>query len=297
MPAEWCVFGYMDAHHVTPSFGYTTRTSLVRTVEIKMVGTTTRAILLRKSSISLCYPDWCACTSLQSGERRYRTQNNVLRDVTWGWDPIFSTGRSTAVFVVVLPTVSISWCWDTVPTLYRRTKEWKDQSYPASLGNCLLISVTLGLRDGRSVWGCHHMKTTFVLLCTVSSITTLVFGTRPGTWCWRSYYHHIYLQRRPTSSILCWSLNSTSFTMSASTRVNWKVGESQGRGWGEGWHISPSQTLGALLMVRSDQKGKEFDLGLRSCTSYDAPCSVCEVMARSGSGPFKTTSIGCFRRY
>ena len=50
-------------------------------------------------------------------------------------------------------------------------------------------------------------------------------------------------------------------------------------------------------MVRSDQKGKEFDLGLRSCTSYDAPCSVCEVMARSGSGPFKTTSIGCFRRY
>ena len=59
----------------------------------------------------------------------------------------------------------------------------------------------------------------------------------------------------------------------------------------------PSPTLGALLMVRSDQKGKEFDLGLRSCASYDAPCSVCEIMARSGSGLFRKTSIGDFRRY
>ena len=50
-------------------------------------------------------------------------------------------------------------------------------------------------------------------------------------------------------------------------------------------------------MMKSDQKGKEFDLGLRSCTSYDAPCSVCEMMARCGHEPFKTTSVGCYRRF
>jgi len=54
---------------------------------------------------------------------------------------------------------------------------------------------------------------------------------------------------------------------------------------------------GALLMVRSDQKGKEFDLGLRSCTSYDAPCSVCEIMADVGHGPFTKVHVGNYRRF
>ena len=49
-------------------------------------------------------------------------------------------------------------------------------------------------------------------------------------------------------------------------------------------------------MMKSDQKGKEFDLGLRSCTSYDAPCSVCEIMAECGKGPFRKTCIRGFRR-
>ena len=61
--------------------------------------------------------------------------------------------------------------------------------------------------------------------------------------------------------------------------------------------IAQGDLKGALLMVRSDQKGKEFDLGLRSCTSYDAPCSVCELMADAGYGPFNTTHVGCYRRF
>ena len=54
---------------------------------------------------------------------------------------------------------------------------------------------------------------------------------------------------------------------------------------------------GALVMLRNDQKGKEFDLGLRSCTSYDAPCSVCELMGNAGFGPFTKVSVGDYRRF
>lgn len=61
--------------------------------------------------------------------------------------------------------------------------------------------------------------------------------------------------------------------------------------------IGDGNLKGALIMVRADQKGKEFDLGLRSCTSYDAPCNVCELMAQPGYGHFTTTSIGDYRRY
>ena len=61
--------------------------------------------------------------------------------------------------------------------------------------------------------------------------------------------------------------------------------------------IAGGKLKGALLMTRADQKGKEFDLGLRSCTSYDGPCSVCEIMALPGAGPFRTTNVGEYRRY
>ena len=54
---------------------------------------------------------------------------------------------------------------------------------------------------------------------------------------------------------------------------------------------------GDLLMTRANQKGKEFDLGLRSCTSYDGCCSVCEIMAHPGAGPFTKTSVREYRRY
>lgn len=61
--------------------------------------------------------------------------------------------------------------------------------------------------------------------------------------------------------------------------------------------IAGGNLKGALIMVRADQKGKEFDLGLRSCTSYDAPCNVCELMAQPGYGHFTTTSIRDYRRF
>ena len=61
--------------------------------------------------------------------------------------------------------------------------------------------------------------------------------------------------------------------------------------------IAEGALKGALLMSRADQKGKEFDLGLRSCTSYDAPCSVCEIMALPGVKPFTKTNVGEYRRY
>ena len=61
--------------------------------------------------------------------------------------------------------------------------------------------------------------------------------------------------------------------------------------------IAGGKLKGALLMTRADQKGKEFDLGLRSCTSYDAPCSVCEIMANPGVGPFTKTSVEDYRRF
>lgn len=54
---------------------------------------------------------------------------------------------------------------------------------------------------------------------------------------------------------------------------------------------------GALVMLRNDQKGKEFDLGMRSCTAYDAPCSVCELMGNPGFGPFTKVSVGDYRRF
>ena len=61
--------------------------------------------------------------------------------------------------------------------------------------------------------------------------------------------------------------------------------------------IAGGKLKGALVMVRADQKGKEFDLGLRSCTSYDAPCSVCEIMAEAGIDPFTTTRVGNYRMF
>ena len=61
--------------------------------------------------------------------------------------------------------------------------------------------------------------------------------------------------------------------------------------------IAGGKLKGALVMTRADQKGKEFDLGLRSCTSYDGPCSVCEIMAYPGAGPFTKTNVGEYRRF
>lgn len=61
--------------------------------------------------------------------------------------------------------------------------------------------------------------------------------------------------------------------------------------------IAGGDLRGAVVMLRNDQKGKEFDLGLRSCTSYDAPCSVCELMANPGFGPFTKVSVGDYRRF
>jgi len=61
--------------------------------------------------------------------------------------------------------------------------------------------------------------------------------------------------------------------------------------------IAKGALKGALVMLRNDQKGKEFDLGLRSCTSYDAPCSVCEIMADPGCGPFTKVSVGGYRKF
>lgn len=59
--------------------------------------------------------------------------------------------------------------------------------------------------------------------------------------------------------------------------------------------IEGGRLKGALIMVRADQKGKEFDLGLRSCTSYAAPCYVCEKLAEPGIGPFTKTNVGNYR--
>ena len=61
--------------------------------------------------------------------------------------------------------------------------------------------------------------------------------------------------------------------------------------------IAEGKLKGALLMTRADQKGKEFDLGLRACTSYDAPCSVCEIMADTGIGPFNNPHVLGYRMY
>ena len=61
--------------------------------------------------------------------------------------------------------------------------------------------------------------------------------------------------------------------------------------------IAGGKLKGALVMTRADQKGKEFDLGLRSCTSYDAPCRVCEIMANPGLGPFTQTNVGDNRMF
>lgn len=59
--------------------------------------------------------------------------------------------------------------------------------------------------------------------------------------------------------------------------------------------IEGGKLKGALIMVRSDQKGKEFDLGLRSCTSYEAPCYSCEKLAEPGIGEFTKTNVGKYR--
>ena len=61
--------------------------------------------------------------------------------------------------------------------------------------------------------------------------------------------------------------------------------------------IAGGKLKGALLMIRADQKGKEFDLGLRACTSYDAPCSNCELMAEAGYGDFKKVRVAQYRRF
>ena len=61
--------------------------------------------------------------------------------------------------------------------------------------------------------------------------------------------------------------------------------------------IKGGKLKGALIMVRADQKGKEFDLGLRSVTSYEAPCSVCEKLAEPGIGTFNQTNVGKYRVY
>ena len=61
--------------------------------------------------------------------------------------------------------------------------------------------------------------------------------------------------------------------------------------------IDGGKLKGALVMVRADQKGKEFDLGLRSCNSYDAPCNFCEVLARPGYRPFTKIRVADHRRF
>ena len=47
--------------------------------------------------------------------------------------------------------------------------------------------------------------------------------------------------------------------------------------------IAGGKLKGALLMIRADQKGKEFDLGLRVCTSYDASSELWKVSHASNS--------------
>ena len=61
--------------------------------------------------------------------------------------------------------------------------------------------------------------------------------------------------------------------------------------------IAGGDLKGALIMVRADQKGKEFDLGLKSVTSYAAPCNVCELLAQPGYGRFTKTCVGEYRRF
>ena len=61
--------------------------------------------------------------------------------------------------------------------------------------------------------------------------------------------------------------------------------------------IDGGKLKGALVMARADQKGKEFDLGLRSCNSYDAPCNFCEVLAEPGYGPFTKIRVAGHRRF
>ena len=61
--------------------------------------------------------------------------------------------------------------------------------------------------------------------------------------------------------------------------------------------IADGTLKGDLVMLRNDQKGKEFDLGLRYCTSYDAPCSLCKSMADSGFKPFTKVSVGGYRKF
>ena len=61
--------------------------------------------------------------------------------------------------------------------------------------------------------------------------------------------------------------------------------------------VAGGKLKGALLLSRADQKGREFDLGLRACTSYDAPCYICEIMADPGVGPFTKVNVGEYRRF
>ena len=61
--------------------------------------------------------------------------------------------------------------------------------------------------------------------------------------------------------------------------------------------IAGGALKGALVMMRNDQKGKEFDLGLRSCTSYDGPCSACEIMGDPAFKPFTKVSVNGYRRF
>ena len=61
--------------------------------------------------------------------------------------------------------------------------------------------------------------------------------------------------------------------------------------------IADGKLKGALVMSRADQKGKEFDLGLRACTSYDAPCCVCEILALRTCRPFTKINVGEYRRF
>lgn len=61
--------------------------------------------------------------------------------------------------------------------------------------------------------------------------------------------------------------------------------------------IAGGDLKGALIMLRNDQKGKEFDLGLRACISFDGPCSVCEIMGDPGKGDYKKVSVNQYRRF
>ena len=61
--------------------------------------------------------------------------------------------------------------------------------------------------------------------------------------------------------------------------------------------IAEGKLKGALIMLRADQKGKEFDLGLRPVTSYDGPCNFCELLANYGHGNFKTPNVADHRRF